>query len=142
VAALPPADLSTGADRAVTDQDIYSLEELWTTDSVDSLAGRRARIADARVLSVNGDKLFWVGESADRRMLVAVEEQPTPNEPDVEGRYDVKQGQTMTIYGTVERFPEVEEFQQRWGADPKLRDELENQRVYLRAHRLEITDRP
>ena len=141
VASLPPAELATGADRAETGE-IVVLHTVWDAEDAESLVGRSVRISDARVLSVTGDKTFWVGDSAEQQVLVVLDEQPTPNQPTTEGRYDVNPGQVVTIYGSVQRFPGFEEARQRWNVSPALRDEFEKQRVYLHADRLEITHRP
>jgi hypothetical protein len=129
------------ADRErTTGEPIGDLAVIYSTNDPNALAGRSVHIEDARVLSVTGDKQFWVGPDENRRVLVILDEVPTPTQPRIEGRYDVNPGQNVTINGRVERFPGWEAAQARWNADPKLRSQYESQPVYIHADGLQITN--
>lgn len=104
--------------------------------------GRQVQLQNARVLSVTGDANFWVGEAEGRQLLVRLDEQPTPNQPATEGRYDVNPGQTVNVYGDVRAFPGWSTAESEWRVDPSLRSNFENQRVYVHANRLDIVSRP
>ena len=108
-----------------------------------SLAGRQVAITDpVRVLSVTGDKTFWVGQGTGQQALVFLEEVPTPNQPAIEGRYDITPGQTVKIWGDVRSMPSFDVAQRDWKASPSLRQEYEQQKVYIHANRLEVASRP
>ena len=127
--------------RAADTGAITSLTQLHNQD-VGSVVGRTVDLDGARVLSVTGDRVFWVDGSTTGQVLVVLDEQRTPGMPGVEGRYDVNPGQTLNITGTVQRFPGWDEARTRWKADPAYQKEFESQQVYIHADKLEITNRP
>jgi hypothetical protein len=129
-----------GADRYRAGA-IDDLALLYNVSNPDSLVGREVRIDNAKVLSVTGDRHFWVGDREGRQVLVMLDETATPGQPRIEGRYDVNPGQTIAITdGEVKRVPAWDEARSRWNIDENLRSNFENQRVYVEAKKLEIKD--
>jgi hypothetical protein len=106
----------------------------------DSLVGSRVEIENARVMSVTGDRDFWVADGQGGQVLVILDQVMTPEQPRIEGRYDVNPGQTISIYGTVQRAPSWDEAQSRWNLNPQVQSNFENQRVYIQAERLDISE--
>ena len=120
---------------------ILNLSDFYAAENPESLVGRNVRIDNANVLSVTGDRDFWIGEAQGRQVLVILNESMTPKQPGIEGRYDVNPGQTISIVeGEVKRFPGWDEARSRWNVNPDLRSNFENQRVYIEAEKLSITD--
>lgn len=120
---------------------INDLALLYNVTDAEPLVGREVRIDNARVLSVTGDRDFWIGAGEGRQVLVVLNQTMTPNQPAIEGRYDVNPGQNIAIVdGEVKRMPGWDEARSRWNLDEKLRSNFENQRVYIEADKLEIKD--
>jgi hypothetical protein len=104
-----------------------------------TLIGKRVNFKDVKVLSVVGDRTFYVGSDNTHRVLVVLEEEKTPNTA-TEGKVDVNAGQTVSFNGNVMKMPSVEEADQRFG---KLMDKaefnnLKNQQVYVRTNKVDI----
>lgn len=96
------------------------------------LVGRRVRLTNASVQDVVGDRAFYIGANENQRVLVVFEEEPTPNTP-IDGKVDVKEGQTVAINGVIRQMPSVEEARRRFGNlmnQPEL-NALANQRIYI-----------
>lgn len=131
-------------DKTVAGQQdgpISDLAMFYNAENPEMLIGRQVRIENANVLSVTGDRDFWVGDTEGRQVLVVLNEVPTPNQPRIEGRYDINPGQKVAILeGEVKRFPGWDEARSRWNIDPKLRSNFENQRVYIEADKLDVKD--
>lgn len=115
---------------------------IYAASDPQALVGRKVELQNARVLSVTGDNIFWVGEGEGKQVLVFLDEKATPGQPRTEGRYDVTPGQSVNVYGETERFPGWETAQSQWHADQSLRSNFEAQKVYVHANRLEIQTRP
>lgn len=96
-----------------------------------ALAGRTAELDNARVLTVAGNRAFWVGADRDRQLLVVLDPPFTTQ--------GIMTGQNVSVGGTVERLPGFEQAQREWGADPALRTDYERQQIYLKANSLNIT---
>ncbi len=124
---------------ATTAGTVTTANALFAGD-VASLEGRRVELSDpVSVTSVTGDRTFWVSGNG-QQMLVVLDQQPTPGA--TEGRYDINAGQTVRIWGDVRRFPGFDEARSRWNVGENMRAQLENQRVYIHANRLEVVSRP
>ena len=137
------ADMTAERGRvADTAGPITDAAMLYGTADATQYVGRQVQLQNARVLSVTGDANFWVGEAEGRQLLVRLDEQPTPNQPATEGRYDVNPGQTVNVYGDVRAFPGWSAVETEWKLDSSLRSNFENQRVYVHANRLDIVSRP
>jgi hypothetical protein len=76
---------------------ITSVREINAADDRKTLAGRKAAISEARVLSVVGDRGFYVGPNKEEQVLVVLDEDYQQSENAVK----VKEGQTLRITGDV-----------------------------------------
>lgn len=97
------------------------------------MAGRRVNLENVPVRQLAGDKTFWIGESPERQMLVYLEEAGQ------EQKMEVKEGQNVTIQGTLQRMPAADEVIEKWGVNADMRNTIEGQPLYLRAERVEVT---
>ena len=102
--------------------------------------GDDVSIEGLRVTNVMSDKTFMVDDTDDSvsPMLVVLDEEPTPGVPGVEGRYDVNEGQTLTLYGDVRRIES--NTLQPLGISAAGMDGLNVGDLYLHADRLDITE--
>ena len=138
--------MATEAERQRTvagqqDGPVRNLAVFYNAENPETLVGRRVRLENVDVLSVTGDRDFWIGDREGRQVLVILDEVPTPNQPLVEGRYDVNPGQKISVLDAeVKRFPGWEEARSRWNLDSNLRSNFEKQRVYIEADKLNITE--
>lgn len=122
---------------AITDMSV-----LYNVNNQSGYVGRTVSSAPVRVLSVTGDRTFWVGDDVGRQALVLLNETPTPGQPATEGRYNVNPGQMVRVFGHVERFPGFAAAQRMWNVGDGTKAQLDEQKVYVVADRLDITQRP
>ncbi len=87
-------------DQAGTDP-ITDLAMITGASGLTSMVGRQVQLNNVLVGEVVGDRTFWVGPSVDQRAFVVLNEVPTPNQPGVEGRYDVTTGQVINVNGMI-----------------------------------------
>jgi hypothetical protein len=118
---------------------ITDLRLVATALDAESIVGRRVEVRNARVVSVTGDRTFWIDSGSADTLFVVLDEQRTPGTA-TEGRYDVNAGQMLDIRGRIERFPGWDVARSRWNIDPTV--PFEEQRVYVAAEELTITMRP
>lgn len=129
----------TETERQRSGEALTSLNAFYNVQNTEALVGRPVNVQNARVLTVSGDSTFWIGEGEGQQVLVRLRETATPGTPGVEGRYDVNPGQRVSIVdGEVKAFPGWEAARTQWNADPALRSNYENQKVYIEATRLEL----
>lgn len=108
-----------------------------TTTAADFI-GRQVRLSGLKVSKVTGDKTFLVKvEDGDRAMLVYLDEQRTP-ETEIEGRYDVNEGDTLSLQGYVQAMPPKETLMQDWGLDETEYEQIGFQTVYIHADSLNM----
>jgi hypothetical protein len=122
------------AGDAITDVTV-----LVTLPDAAPVIGRKVTLQNVSVASVTGDRTFWIATGHRDPVFVVLDEQRTPGTA-TEGRYDVNVGQTIDIHGTIERFPGWEEARARWKVDAAL--PFQEQKIYIAADRLNITERP
>lgn len=126
---------------------ITDLSTLYDSTNRRALAGRSVRLDDVQVAEVVGDSVFYLAPETNvdvtpgNRVVLAGLDEVIPSSPsDVEGRYDVTEGQTVAVYGTVERIRQ--EDPQAWGITPQEGAQmLEQDQVYVRVQRMEIQNR-
>ncbi len=102
--AVAPVDdralTATPIDQAATGP-ITDLAMITGATGLTAMIGRPVQLGNVRVQEVVGDRTFWVGPSADQRALVVLNEEATPGQPGVEGRYDVTVGQVINVNGMI-----------------------------------------
>ena len=102
VAAVAPVEQSAVvAPAAEAGGPITDLATLTGAGGLAALVGRDVRLSAVPVTSVVGDRTFFIGEG-NQRAFVVLNEQAAPGN-DVEGRYDVRQGQLVDVNGVVRR---------------------------------------
>ncbi len=126
-AAGPPAVEETTQGMAITD-----VSTIYSAADPTSLIGREVAITHAPVVSVAGDRMFWIGQGEGQQVLVVTDEKHP----------DISAGQTVNVNGKVEKMPDWNTIESQWNADPLLRSSLESQRVYVKADRLEMPNQP
>ena len=132
-----PSAIATGPaeDRPITEPTV-----IVNAANKLALVGRRVQFTSVLVQSVPGDRVFWVGPSADQHLLVVLDENRTPAQP-TEGKVDVNTGQRVTLTGTIRHLPPPEQARQQWNLSEANAAQLQNQQVYLAAERLQVTQR-
>lgn len=80
---------------------ITDLATITGAAGLTSMVGREVQLSGVPVQAVVGDRTFWVGTNEGQRALVVLNEEPTPAQPGVEGRYDVNAGQVIDLTGTI-----------------------------------------
>ena len=105
-----------------------------------SLIGRHVQLTSVPVQSMVGDKTFWIGPSAARRLFVALDqklEEPPPAPP-IEGEVNVDKGQTVTLSGVLRKLPAMSEARKKWGLSDAEAAALENEEIYLHAEHARV----
>lgn len=133
-AAMAPATTMVAEQPA--NGPITDFTALIATNDMTTLVGRQVRLDDVMVQQLVGDRSFWIGPDNVHRMFVVLDEQPTPNQPGVEGRYDVTVGQIIDVTGQVMRVNDP-----AFGGQPIAGLPLGQQAV-IRAQSLNIVERP
>lgn len=132
-----PAEPVTATVAATTDPKLVTdLLIIVDTDDPDSLVGRRVKLESVAVQSVVGDKTFWVGPSKDQQLFVFLEEKVDP--AGAEGQVDVNEGQQVTITGTVEKLPPIEQARKQFDLSEKNSADLKGEKLYVRAAQVKI----
>ena len=115
-----------GGTGAITD-----LAEISGASDGASVAGRAAELDGVTVQEVTGDVTFWVGESAEDRVFVRMDEEASGGEQGIQ----IREGQTLRITGQVDDVPEDT-------AELDLSEEdstaLGEEPVYIAASKVEI----
>ena len=124
--------------EAATTGAITSAAALFGASNMQSMVGREADLSGLSVGSVIGDSTFVVSpQDGSGQMLVALNEVvPTSPSGTTEGRYDVTEGQTIDLAGTVREMTQQE--MDAWGVTSSDLGDV-NQNAYIRAQRIDIT---
>jgi hypothetical protein len=136
-AAATPANANVSQPEAA--DEIRDVLIIVAAPNRPSLIGRRVRFDTVKVQDVVGDRTFYIGPNENQRILVALEEEPSPNNP-VEGKVNVNPGQTVSFTGVVTAMPNAEEARKRFG---KLLNDSEfnnflNQQIYIRTDKVNV----
>ena len=90
----------TNVSAAVAQGPITELAVILDAQDRRSLIGREFQLSGVRVLDVVGDRTFWVGEGANRRVFAALKEVPPPGWP-TDADIDINPQQTISFRGVV-----------------------------------------
>lgn len=115
-----------GGTGAITD-----LAEISGASDGASLSGREAELDGVTVQSVTGDVTFWVGESAEDRVFVRMDEEASGGEQGIQ----VREGQTLRITGQVEDVPADTA---AWELQDEDATALGEEPVYIAASKVEV----
>ena len=100
----------------------------------DSRVGRSVDLNGASVLSVVGDSAFFVGSDEQRRVLVVLESlgEAELGAGGSDGRFNVDEGQTLNLSGTVARY--VEGARGTWDLPESERERMLQRGLYVRVN--------
>jgi hypothetical protein len=115
-----------GGDGAITD-----LAEISGASDGASVSGRAAELEGVTVQEVTGDVTFWVGESAEDRVFVRMDEEASGGEQGIQ----VREGQTLRITGQVEDVPADTA---AWELEEEDATALGEEPVYIAASKVEV----
>ncbi len=141
-----PVDQQPGQPAAATGL-ITSVATLLDAPDREALAGREVQLSNLRVTSVVGDSTFYVtpddavtsdGAETTRRFFVALDEEVPSPPQDVEGRYDVTEGQLISLSGTVREIMTTDPG--TWGITGADAEQMMDDAIYLRAQQLTIEE--
>jgi hypothetical protein len=86
------------------------------------------------VLSVIGDRPFWVGRSNNERLVVVLD--PALDKGNAESKVVIKGGQTLDLTGVLRPMPSAQTAQSQWGLTAAEAQGLQTQAVYLQADKI------
>ncbi|MBW4574959.1 MAG: hypothetical protein KME08_06690 [Aphanothece sp. CMT-3BRIN-NPC111] len=99
-----------------------------------SLVGKRVQFTATNVLSVIGDRPFWVGRSNNERLVVVLD--PALDKGNAESKVVIKGGQTLDLTGVLRPMPSAQTAQSQWGLTAAEAQGLQTQAVYLQADKI------
>ncbi len=110
-----------------------------------TLVGKRVNLQNVKVLSVIGDRTFYIGKDDTKRMLVAINQEATPGTAK-EGLVDINAGQTISLKGVFVEAPDKNAAKEKLGGNftDKELDGIAEQKVYLLSdsNTIKMLDRP
>ena len=114
---------------------ITSLDALLDADNPSALEGRTVRLSGVTASAVTGDSTFWVynpDEGVERRVFAVLYqlEEDELGAGGTDGIYNVDEGETMTIEGTVQAVEASDPA--TWGVTGEVERELRVEEVYIR----------
>ena len=133
VAASGSADAGASGGAAAGSDTITTVAEVSGATDAASVAGRSAEIEGATVESVTGDVTFWVGESAEDRVFVLMDEDASGGEQGIQ----IEEGQTLRITGQVDEVPSDTA---AWDLSEEDAAALAEEPVYIAASRVEVAE--
>ena len=80
---------------------ISTIAMIRSRNDLNTLDGRDAEFDGVEVTAVVGDRTFRIADGDGNDLFVVLDEVPTPDQPMVEGRYDINPGQTIDIQGEL-----------------------------------------
>ena len=126
-------------DQTANADEITDYAMLTGAADKQTLVGKRVNLKNLKVLSVPGDRTFYVGDNEGQKIFVVLDEVKTPNTA-IEGRYDITAGQTVSLNGIIEKMPSVAEAKQRFGRlmDEKELNKLKDQPILLHVSAVDV----
>lgn len=137
VSPSPQASTSTTTTTTKTVVIREPITEVITITSApqpQTLVNRRVQFTSTKVLSVIGDRPFWVGRSNNERLVVVLD--PALDKGSAENKIVVKAGQTLDIAGVLKPMPSPETAQKQWGLSASEAQGLQAKAVYLQADKM------
>lgn len=125
VPAVPDPVTSPSATMPLTDVTVLA------TAIDPTLTGRTAQLEGAEVLSVVGDRTFWIGPSAEDKILVVLDEAVDP--AGAEGLVNVNEGQQVSLTADVRKIPPMPEARETFDLNEQEAAELDGEVIYLYA---------
>lgn len=107
---------------------MVGLMRLWTASDPSQLAGQTLTVSNVPVRRETG-KAMWIGYNDLAQVLVV------PN--DAATLEQIEEGERVTISGTVEKMPPVDQARRLWNLPQELQAQLGKELVYINATRVE-----
>lgn len=137
-AVTEPAVSGTETPSTAQAEPVTDLATLMDAQDPASLVGREVRLGGVAVQQMVGDASFWIGEGQDRRVFVILDEQIPSPPPEVEGRVNVNQGQTVDVQGRVRAGDDLP----GGVLDDEGRSALGERPIYIWARATQVATRP
>jgi hypothetical protein len=125
---------TTTTTTTVVQEPITDVVVISSAPEPASLVGKRVKFTDTQVLSVIGDRPFWVGRSNNEQLAVVLD--PALDKGSAEKKIVVKAGQTLDLTGVLKAMPPQETVQKQWGLSATEAQTLQSQAVYLQADKI------
>lgn len=130
----PTAATTTTTTTTVVQEPITDVVVISSAPDPASIVGKRVKFTDTNVLSVIGDRPFWVGRSNNEQLAVVLD--PALDKGSAEKKIVIKAGQTLDITGVLKPMPPQETVQKQWGLSATEAQTLQSQAVYLQADKI------
>jgi hypothetical protein len=113
----------TGAFAANT---VENVPAILNTQNKDQLAGDLVTLRDVKVQKVSNDGAVWVGPGPNQLLVVR-------NTAAVPRSTQLKEGESITINGTIERVQNANTLQKEWNLPQPDAQHAQNQGIYVQA---------
>lgn len=141
----PVTGTTTDNDNMATGDEITDEAMIVDVPERTTLVGKRVNLEKVKVLSVIGDRTFYVGQNDGKRFLVAINQEATPNTAK-EGIVDINAGQMISLKGEFMQIPDRNAAKEKLGGNftDKELDGIGEEKVYLLSdsNSIKILDRP
>jgi hypothetical protein len=114
-------------DAVVPPSTIQEIETITGAVDGHELIGRRVELR-LKATGVTGQGAFWVGPQDNHVLVAPARDEPTARRP-------VREGEAVTILGTVLEMPNAKQ-RLSWGLTAPDLVQLTDQRIYIRADRI------
>lgn len=125
---------TTTTTTTVIEKPITDVAVINSAPDQQSLVGKRVQFTATNVLSVIGDRPFWVGRSNNERLVVVLD--PALDKGNAESKVVIKGGQTLDLTGVLRPMPSAQTAQSQWGLTAAEAQGLQTQAVYLQADKI------
>jgi hypothetical protein len=125
---------TTTTKTVVIKEPITEVVTVTSAPNPTSLVNKRVQFTSTKVLSVIGDRPFWVGRSNNEKLAVVLD--PALDKGSAENKIVIKPGQTLDIAGVLKPMPSPETAQKQWGLSASEAQGFQAKTVYLQADKI------
>jgi hypothetical protein len=119
---------------------IRDLTIVLVTPDRATLFNRQVDLVGAQVQRVSNDRVFWIGNSAERVVPVFLDDQARTALQ--QGQHKLAKGDQVALVGELRQAPNVQLLQQQWALSSQEANELSGAQVYLHVNRILIGQQP
>jgi hypothetical protein len=112
-----------------TSSDVTDLKPVYSATNKQEYVGRQVNLQNVQVHKVVNDTTFWIGDNASEKLFVTGYKNGNATQK-------LKEGQRVSIKGTLEKLPDEAARKSGWGITDKQAADFNGQELYLRAQEI------
>jgi hypothetical protein len=114
---------------ATSTSEVTDLKPVYTATNKQEYVGRQVNLQNVQVHRVISDTTFWIGDNASEKLFVTGVRNGNATQK-------LKEGQRISIKGTLEKMPDEATRKSGWGITDKQAADFNGQDIYLRAQEI------